>query len=138
MEEKKNWRPYWSYKYSPEELLRESIEYFTNCDNTKVINGYWKEITKPKTMTWLALWLWVAKDYVIEKIKDPTYSEMIKYIRGNIENDLEEWAMTGKYNPAIVAKNLWANFWWVDKQEIDQKTEHSWSIGWILSEIQWL
>ena len=60
---------------------------------------------------------------------------MLDWAYWNMENDLEEWAMIWKYNPTIVAKNLWANFGWVDKSA----TEHSGNlnIGNILQEIQW-
>lgn len=113
-------RPFWTYKYTPEEILKESMEYFSHCENTKVINGYWKEIQKPKTLTWLASWLWVAKDYISEKLKDPNYSETIKGIRMNVENDIEEWILTWVYNSTSWIFNLKNNFGWVDKTEVDQ------------------
>jgi len=131
-------RPFWTYKYTPEEILKDSMEYFAYCEKTKVINGYWKEIQKPKTLTWLASWLWVAKDYISEKLKDPNYSEMIKYIRNQVEQDIEEWAMIWAYNATIASKNLSANFDWKDKSEVDNNLSGSLSIWWILWEIQWM
>ena len=120
MEEvKKAWRPFWTYKYTPEEILAESMKYFEYCDSQKVVNWYGKEVWKPKTLTWLAKWLWVAKDYISEKLKDPNYSEMIKYIRNEVENDIEEKAMLWVYNSTIASKNLSANFDWKDKSEVD-------------------
>lgn len=125
-------RPFWTYKYTPKEMLDESMEYFKMCEWTKVINWYGKEIQKPKTLTWLASWLWVDKWYISEKLKDSNYSEMIKYIRNQVENDIEEWAMIWAYNATVSVKNLSANFDWKDKSELDQKTE--WKIEFFIKQ----
>lgn len=125
--DKKLWRPFWSYKYTPEELLKEAMEYFDYCDKNTILNWYWKEVWKPKTLTWLAKWLWVAKDYISEKLKEENYSEMIKYIRNQVENDIEEKAMLWIYNSAIASKNLSANFDWKDKSEVDNNIK--WTIS---------
>ena len=139
MAENKNlWRPFWSYKYTPEEILEESMKYFKYCEETKVLNSYGKYVSKPKTLTWLAKWLWVAKDYISEKAKDENYSEMIKYIRNEVENDIEEWAMIWIYNPTIASKNLSANFNWKDKSEVDNNIKWDLTIKWILWQIQGL
>lgn len=124
------WRPFWTYKYSPEEILDEAMKYFKHCDDTKVMNWYWKEVWKPKTLTWLAKWLWVAKDYISEKLKDESYSEMIKYIRSVVENDIEEKAMLWVYNSTIASKNLSANFNWVDKSEV----KSDWTMTFVIKE----
>jgi hypothetical protein len=122
MEEKnKVWRPFGSYKYTPEELYKEAMAYFDYCDNELVENAYWKKVWKPKTLTWLAKWLWVAKDYISEQLKREDFSEMIKYIRWVVENDIEEKAMLWVYNPTIASKNLSANFDWKDKSEVKQE-----------------
>lgn len=136
MQEVKKWgRPFGTYKYTPEELLEEAMKYFEHCDEEKVENAYWKMVWKPKTLTWLAKWLWVAKDYISEKLKDEKYSEMIKYIRNQVENDIEEKAMLWVYNPTIAAKNLSANFNWKDKSEVDSNISWELSLWWILNEI---
>lgn len=124
VEKNKWWRPYWTYKYSVEELYKEAMLYFDYCDRELVENAYWKKVWKPKTLTWLAKWLWVAKDYISEKLKDESFSEMIKYIRWVVENDIEEKAMLWVYNPTIASKNLSANFDWKEKSEI--KTDWEW------------
>ena len=132
------WRPFWTSYFSPDELFEEAMKYFQHCDDTKVMNWYWKEVWKPKTLTWLAKWLWVAKDYISEKLKDESYSEMIKYIRSVVENDIEEKAMLWVYNSTIASKNLSANFNWVDKSQVDNNHSGSLSINNILQDIQWL
>lgn len=133
------WRPFWTYLYPPEELLEESKRYFDYCDdlnNSIDVNG--RKVKKPKSIAWLASWLWVAKSYISNKSKEPTYSEMIEYIRQEIEEDVAQWAMVWMYNPTVAVKNLSANFDWKDKSEIDNN--HSWSISiWsLLKEIQWV
>lgn len=120
-------RPFWTYKYTPEEMLKESMKYFTNCDNTIIDKWMGWKINKPKTLSWLCLWLWVSKDYISEKAKDVNYSETIKEIRMNVENNIEEWILMWTYNATSGIFNLKNNFNWVDKQEIDQKTD------WILT-----
>lgn len=54
------------------------------------------------------------------------FSYTIKRARLFIENEYEELLQTGNTTGAIFALK---NFGWVDKQEIDQKTEHSGSIA---------
>jgi len=105
-------RPYWTYDFSSDELLKEAKEYFTYCDNNTIENLYWKKIQIPKTITWLAKWLGKGKNYINEKANNPDYQGMIHYIRSVIENDIEEKAMLWIYNPTIASKNLSANFNW--------------------------
>lgn len=126
MEEvKKNWRP---QKYTPEELQIKSDEYFTKCDETIISfdKATLKTITKPKTLSWLCLWLKVSKDYISEKAKDENFSETIKNIRLVVENNIEEWILQGSYNPTSWIFNLKNNFDWKDKSEVEQKI--SWEI----------
>lgn len=125
-------RPFWTYKYTPEELLKEAKEYFAYCDNpdNAIKNQYNAVIRKPKSIAWLASWLWVAKSYLSNKSKEPDYSEMIEYIRQEIENDIAEWAMVWLYNSTIAVKNLSANFDWKDKSEVDQNNTWKMIIEW--------
>ena len=113
-------------KYTPDELYQKSQEYFKHCNDTIVETSYWKKINIPKTLSWLCLWLKVSKDYISEKLKDESFSEMIKYIRWVVENDIEEKAMLWVYNPTIASKNLSANFDWKEKSEVDNKI--SWEL----------
>lgn len=107
------WRP---EKFSPEEFETKSNEYLEQCTTNK----------RPKTLSWLCVFLWVYKDYISEKMKDERFSETIKKIRTIAENDVEEWILTNKYNPTAWIFNLKNNFWWKDKTEIDQN--NTWEI----------
>ena len=118
------WRPIWSFKYSVEEMYQKSQEYFKHCNETMIENSYWKKIPKPKTLSWLCLWLKVSKDYISEKAKDKTFSEVIKLIRLEVENDIELNAMLWFYNSTIAAKNLSANCDWRDKTEVDSTNKN--------------
>lgn len=120
--EKPFWRPIWSWKYTPEKMLEKAMEYFKFCDN--IDNWLWKweyKILKPKTLSWLCLFLWVSKDYISEKAKDSTFSETIKKIRLEVENSIEEWILTNTYNPTAWIFNLKNNFDWKEKNELSIK-----------------
>jgi hypothetical protein len=113
------WRP---LKYTPEELLIKAKEYFKLCDDTIISldKNTGTLINKPKTLSWLCLWLWVAKDYISEKLKDERFSETIKILRLEVENNIEEWILTNKYHWTSWIFNLKNNFDWKDKTEVDQ------------------
>jgi hypothetical protein len=108
-------------KYTPEELYEKAQEYFQKCDETIIsfdkVNL--KTITKPKTLSWLCLWLKVSKDYISEKAKSKEFSETIKEIRLVVENNIEEWILQWSYNPTSWIFNLKNNFDWKDKSEVD-------------------
>lgn len=125
-------------KYSPEELYQKAQEYFKHCDETILETSYWKKISKPKTLSWLCLWLKVSKDYISEKIKNDRFSEIIKLIRLEVENDIEMSAMLWFINTTIASKNLSANFDWKDKTEVDSNVNWNLNISNILWEIQWM
>lgn len=90
--------------------------------------------------------LFTEKDYSRQRYSEwvDKYSddEIVKTtsdtIKGILETRAIKWAMTNKLNPTATIFHLKNNYKWVDKQDIEQKTEHSGSIWWILSEIQWL
>lgn len=115
MEEKKNWRP---QKYTPKTLREQAELYFKNCDK---LNEWLTDVRfkKPKTLSWLCLWLNVSKDYISEKAKDDNFSETIKEIRLVVENNIEEWILTNTYNSTSWIFNLKNNFDWKDKSEVD-------------------
>lgn len=121
MEENK-WLPWRPEKYSPEALLEKARWYFDKCENDLVKTSFWKEIQTPKTLSWLCLWLWVAKDYISEKAKDDRFTETIKLIRLEVENDIEMKAMLWFINTTIASKNLSTNFDW--REKIDNKNEN--------------
>ena len=120
----KVWRPLWSWKYTPEEIYEEAQKFFEYCNETILETSYWKKIKKPKTLSWLCLWLKVSKDYISEKAKDPNFSELIKLIRLEVENDIEISAMLWFINTTIAAKNLSANFDWREKSEVDNTNKN--------------
>lgn len=117
-EPKQNGRP---QKYTPETLLNKAIEYFDQLSDPKNLIDKWKDWKhpRPKTLSWLCLYLWVSKDYISEKAKDENFSEAIKRIRLVVENSIEEWILLNIYNPTSGIFNLKNNFDWKDKQEID-------------------
>ena len=123
IEKDKWWRP---EKYSPEELEIKAKEYFNHCNETMLETSYWKKIPKPKTLSWLCLWLKVSKDYISEKVKSERFSELIKIIRLEVENDIEMSAMLWFINTTIASKNLSANFDWKEKSEVD--SNNTWEI----------
>ena len=96
------WRP---LKYTSTEMRKKSENYFDFCEETN----------KPKTLSWLCLYLWVYKDFISEKIKDTNFSETISYIRLVTENDIEEWILTKKYHHRAWEFNLKNNYWWKDR-----------------------
>lgn len=112
------WRP---LKYEPEELYNEAKEYFDFCDNEDNRYDKWiaGKVRKPKTLSWLCLWLWVAKDYISEKVKDEKFSETIKLIRLQVENDIEEWTLQWVYHATSWIFNLKNNFDRNDKTQVD-------------------
>lgn len=119
------WRP---QKYTPELLQKEAEKYFKKCDETIISydKTTLKTITKPKTLSWLCLWLKVSKDYISEKAKDKMFSETIKQIRLEVENNIEEWILQWSYNATSWIFNLKNNFDWRDKSEVDQN--NTWEI----------
>lgn len=114
------------YKYTPETLLQKSIEYFDmlNDEENFIDKGKeWKH-PRPKTLSWLCLYLDVSKDYISEKAKDEDFSETIKRIRLVVENNIEEWILIWIYNPTSWIFNLKNNFDWKDKLEVDSTQEN--------------
>ena len=108
-------------KYTPDELYNKAKEYFEKCDKTILSTDKttWKVTTKPKTLSGLCLWLKVSKDYISEKAKDENFSETIKQIRLEVENNIEEWILTNSYNATSWIFNLKNNFNWKDKTEVE-------------------
>lgn len=62
----------------------------------------------------------------VNKYKDDdTCCETSCTIKDILESRAIKWAMTNKLNPTATIFHLKNNYKWVDKQEIEQKTEHS-------------
>lgn len=118
------WRP---EKYSPEELIDKAQKYFDKLDDKANYIDKWIawKFPRPKTLSWLCLWLWVAKDYLSEKVKDERFSEAVKRIRLVVENNIEEWILLWIYNANSWMFNLKNNFDWKDKSEVDNNVKIS-------------
>ena len=103
--------PIWS---DPEAFAESVEEYFTNE----------VEIT----WTGLALHLgFESRSSLNDYLKKPEFSYPIKKALLRIENNYEKGMLKAK-NPTAYIFAL-KNFGWADKQEIDQKTEHSGAIN---------
>lgn len=100
--------PYWD---DPEKFSKAVDDYFNNAD-------------EQHTWTGLALHLgFSSRDSLNDYKKKEGFSDPVKKALLKIENKYEKAVQTGK-NPAGAIFAL-KNFGWKDKQEIDQKTEHS-------------
>lgn len=112
-------RPFWTYEYTPEELLVEAQAYFTHCEKEFIENAQGKLITHPKTLSWLRKWLRVGINYINQKVKEKSYSWIIQTIYDEVEEDVQLKASLGFTNPTIAVRNLSANFNWRDKTETE-------------------
>ena len=108
----------YSMAYTPEELFEKAQEFFEICDATIIDKGIAWKIKRPKTFSWLNLFLWVGKNYLSEKKKEEDFSGTVEYIRNTIENDVEEKALMGVYSPWASSFNLKNNFNWKEKSEV--------------------
>lgn len=89
----------------------------------KAVDDYFNDPEEQHTWTGLALYLgFSSRDSLNDYKKKEGFSDPIKKALLKIENKYEK-AINGK-NPAGPIFAL-KNFGWKDKQEIDQKTEHS-------------
>lgn len=116
---------------TPEDLEEKIQEYFESGVKTKTVvvgppnNRYTETIAVP-TITGLCLYLgFESRQSFYDYEKKEGFSYTIKKARTLIEVEYEEMLQTGNTSGAIFALK---NFGWSDKQEIDQKTEHSGSI----------
>lgn len=109
------WRPL-LFK-SPEELQKKIDEYFAKCTDDK-----WNE---PVTITWLALHLNTDRLTLMHYQERPDFINTIKNAKLRVEQAYEKRLIKRWSRWDIFALK---NFNWVDKQEIEQKTELSWML----------
>jgi DNA-packaging protein gp3 len=124
------------------ELQNKIDAYFESCYEEiwkKDAEGVWQPVTdkdgnilksmvKPMTVTGLALALGTTRETLLDYEDREEYSDTIKRAKLMCENFAEEQLFTSK-NTAGVIFNLKNNYKrWVDKQEVDQKTEQTFSI----------
>lgn len=77
------------------------------------------------TIEGLAVYLKVHRDTIYQWEKDhPEFSDILEELRATQADRLLNNGLSGNYNPTI-AKVLLTKHGYTDKQEIDQKTEHS-------------
>lgn len=109
---------------SVEELQNKIDAYFNSC----FIEEKWnKKKIKPFTILWLCNYLDIDRKTLINyEDKDDGFFHTIKRAKSRVEEDIELWALMNTLNPTSAIFNLKNNFWWVDKQEIDNN--HSWSV----------
>lgn len=113
---------------SPEELQLKIDEYFESGVKKKKVevgkppNRMVIEIEVP-TITGLCIFLgFESRQSFYDYQEKPDFTYTIKRARLFIENEYEELLQTGNTTGAIFALK---NFGWVDKTEVDQKTQHS-------------
>lgn len=107
-----------------------------------VLNDLWEQIIDKSyieipSILWMCEFLDIHRSTLIEYEEIPEFSNTIKKAKQRIERYNSEQLFRREQVTWIIF-NLKNNFGWVDKQEIDQKTEHSWTITWVLQDIQWL
>jgi hypothetical protein len=103
-------------KYDNEEVLKELIDkYFQECD----------ENNKPYTMSGLAYALKIDRKTLINYGKRESFSTLVSEAKDKIQKQLEENALTGKYNAQFTMFNLKNNYGWQDKQEVEAKVDSS-------------
>ena len=87
------------------------------------------------TVTGLCLSIWASKQLLIDYEKRDLFKEIVKEAKLIVENSYELSLRKNWRTWDIFALK---NFWWVDKQEIDNNHSGSLTVGGILSEIQWM
>ncbi len=125
---------------SVEELEEKINKYFKECDETIVRTVYNKdgdvieEVTRPYTVTGLALALGTSRETLLEYEERPEFVDAIKAAKLKCQNNAVERALIGKANATFSIFNLKNNHGWKDKTEI----EHSGnlSIGKVLDDLE--
>jgi DNA-packaging protein gp3 len=120
---------------SIEELERLIEDYFDSCyedlieyDSEGAIKSSTRVLKRPYTITGLALALDTSRRTLLDyEARNDEFSHTIKKAKLRCENFAEEQLFTSR-NTAGVIFNMKNNYGWVDKQDIDQKTEQTFSI----------
>lgn len=117
---------------TPEQLQAKIDEYFQEGVTVKKVvigkapNNYTIDVEVP-TISGLAYYIgFESRQSFYDYENKPEFAYTVKKVRLFIEQHYEEMLQTGNTVGAIFALK---NFGWKDKQEIDQKTEHSGSLG---------
>lgn len=107
-------------KFSSVEELQEKIdEYFRDMDHQK----------RPYTIGGLAVYLDCDRKTINNYEDREEFFPTIKRAKTKIESNIEEGALTGKYNPTSSIFNLKNNFGWTDKHEIESTNDTTMNIN---------
>lgn len=87
-------------------------------------NEYVLEQIKPFTVSWLATFLDTSRETLMDYQEKDEFSDTIKRAKQRIYAYTEESLFT-KWSATWAIFSLKNNYWWVDKSEVDSKTEHS-------------
>jgi len=110
-----------------DQVVRDSWNYIQEFANDSIENQKLK-VNLP-TIEGLALYLEISRStlYLWQK-EHKEFSDIIEVLQQKQAQVLINNGLSGNYNPTI-AKVLLTKHGYTDKQEIDQKTEHSGSVG---------
>jgi hypothetical protein len=107
-------------KYTKEAFNKKVAEYFDYCDTKTMMIGD-RVITKPYTISGLALFLDISRETLNNYEAIPDFLDTIKKAKTKIENYVEEMSLNGLLNPTVSIFNLKNNFGWKDKTEVETK-----------------
>lgn len=110
--------------FKTKEDLQEKIDaYFASCyrfnEETNI-----NECIRPLTISWLAVDLETSRRTLVNYEEKEEFFHTIKKAKQKIESWTEEQLYRNTQVTGVIF-NLKNNYDWKDKQEIDQKTEHS-------------
>ena len=91
---------------------------------------------KPPTIAGLAYYLGIDRNTLYNYSAKDEFFSTIKRAKAKVEEDIENWILTNKYNPAAWIFNLKNNFWRKDKIETENNTTMNWEITIKLPEIE--
>lgn len=99
-------------KYKDEETLQKGIdEYFKQCDEKDL----------PYTMTGLARALGITRQTLVNYGERESFFTLIKNAKQRVEEQLEQCALSGKFNTTFSIFNLKVNHKWDDNQETNKE-----------------
>lgn len=113
-------------EYDSERHVLEAMKYIASCED-KTENGQLVQVKVP-TIEGLALYLRISRDTVYTWSKQYSeFSDIIEQLKLTQADRLINNGLSGSYNSTI-AKVILTKHGYTDKQEIEQKTEHSGTI----------
>lgn len=99
-------------KYKDQESLQKGIdEYFKQCDEKDL----------PYTMTGLARALGITRQTLVNYGERESFFTLVKNAKQRVEEQLEQCALSGKFNTTFSIFNLKVNHKWDDNQESNKE-----------------